>query len=226
MRQRKRNSQSPAFEFRSKIFLAAGLLFLVLLIIPWVSVAYGGPGGAAVGKLNASVLQTATPTATVTLTPTFTPTATTTPTATPTSTPTTTPTATVTATPTETPPVTATPPVGRNDLTVRVFMDYKCDRFFADGIDVPLAGVPVTLSFPGDSSIEHQTGASGLAYFSGFSASDGVSVSVEMPESHKGYGLGHCAYSQPPIELDAEDFPFGFRFVQFGAQVQSEIAGP
>lgn len=156
---------------------------------------------------------TATPTATVTLTPTFTSTATMTPTAI------VTPTATVT-------PTSQPIPAGRDTLTARVFIDYRCNRFFQTGLDVPLGDVSVTLSFPNGTRRTLKTRPFGLVYFAGFSASNGVTVSVSLPADHKGLKLASCFNSPTSVQLEPTDFQFGFKFVQFGADVVGEVAGP
>lgn len=120
----------------------------------------------------------------------------------------------------------ATIPAGTHNLTARVFIDDRCDRFFQSGLDVPLAGVPVTLSFPDGTSETRQTTSFGLVYFSGFDGSDGVTVSVELPETYRGYVLDRCANNPASIELAGDDFQFGFKFVQFGARAAGESAGP
>lgn len=137
-----------------------------------------------------------------------------------TSTPTATPTATVTLTP---PP---SIPKGTYSLTGRVFVDYRCDRFFQGGVDIPLGDVSVTISFPDGSSETRQTKPPGLVYFTGFDASDGVTVSVELPESYKGRGVEGCFNSPGSIDLLPGDFRFRHKFVQFGAEISGELAGP
>lgn len=70
---------------RGKTTLIAGMLFLLLLIIPWISLLYNGAKEVAAGQETATATFTLTPasTSTATLTPALTPTATSTPIATP-----------------------------------------------------------------------------------------------------------------------------------------------
>jgi hypothetical protein len=230
MRQRRSDSRSAAFVFRKKAFLIAGLLLVTLLAIPWLDFPYGEMDWIALSQPYGTETPTATPTSTVTLTPTFTPTATLTPTATVTSGPTDTPTATATSPPTETPTVTPTSPPsippGREALTARVFLDYRCDRFFQEGLDIPLPSVPVTITFPDNSSETRLTTLFGMVYFSGFDASNGLTVDVVIPSSFRGRKLGNCPNSPTTIELQPDDFNFGYEFVRFGAEVLGELAGP
>lgn len=163
---------------------------------------------------------TATATATGTTTPTGTSTATSQPPATETATATTTPTGTVTLTP---PP---SPPPGRDSLSVRVFLDYRCDRYFQTNVDIPIGDALVTIEFPDSSSATRTTTLFGMAYFSGFDASGGLTVSADLPVNFRGYKLGACPGSPTTIELEADDFHFGYKFVSFGATVLGELAGP
>lgn len=146
--------------------------------------------------------------------------------------PTPTPTATLTLTPTATPTATATatpppaPPAGTHSLTVRAYIDYRCDGFFQHGLDVPLPDVPVTLNFPNGSSVTRQTRPFGLVNFSGFDASGGVTVSAALPRGYRGFSLDSCRNSPASIELDPADFQFRFKFVQFRAEVLGEEASP
>lgn len=163
---------------------------------------------------------TATGTAPVTLTPTATPTTTGTVPATPTPTPT----ATATQPPTAT--LEAEPPVGGDVLTSRVYIDYRCDGFFKYGVDVPLQGVPVTLNFPNGGSVTRETNALGLALFSGFDASDGMTASIDLPDSVNGLGLDTCPRASDTVTLGAGSFVHGYRFVPFRAQITGEQPGP
>lgn len=71
-----------------------------------------------------------------------------------------------------------------------------------------------------------QTRPFGQVNFSGFDASNGLTVSVELPGDSRGYSLGSCPGSPTSAELGAEDFQFGFKFVQFGAEVLGQQTGP
>jgi 5'-nucleotidase/UDP-sugar diphosphatase len=117
-------------------------------------------------------------------------------------------------------------PAGTNTLTVRVFIDYMCDGFFQPGLDVPLPDVPVKLSFPDGSSSTQQTLPFGLVSFSGFDGSGGVTVSAELPSVYKGYQLGSCKGRAMSTDLSMGEFRFGYKFVQFGADVVGAAAGP
>lgn len=89
-----------------------------------------------------------------------------------------------------------------------------------------LPDVPVTLSFPNGSSETRQTTSSGLAYFTGFDASGGVTVSVELPASYSGYTLISCPNSPTSIQLQPDDFQFRHKTVRFGAKISGESANP
>ncbi len=155
---------------------------------------------------------------------TSTPTATATPTASPTTTATATPSPTPTATATSTPP--PSPPPGRDSLIARVFIDYRCDRFFQGGVDTPLGGIPVTISFPDGSGETRETTSFGLVYFSGFDASGGLTVSVDLSGRYRGRSLASCFNSPPEIELQPGDFQSGRKSVLFGARILGETAAP
>ena len=120
----------------------------------------------------------------------------------------------------------ATMPQGTNSLTARVFVDYRCDGFFQEGLDVPLRDASVRLSFPNGAWITRQVRPFGLVNFSGFDTSDGITVTVNLPGHYKGYVLGHCPGRPGNIRLQADDFQFGFKSLQFGAGVIGEAAGP
>ncbi|MFQ5854288.1 MAG: hypothetical protein ACE5LU_01395 [Anaerolineae bacterium] len=224
MRKRNSSSRFSGIKFQIKTPLIAGFAVLALLAIPWINTPYSHLDWVAQGQPYET--PTATATATVTLTPTSTATATLTPTATVTLTPTTTPT--VTLTPTTTPTVTVIPPPppGREALTTRVFVDYRCDRFFQSGVDIPIRDVPVTISFPDGSGATRQTTSFGMVYFTGFDASSGLTVSAALPANFRGYKLGSCPGTTTSIELESSDFRFGYKFVSFGATALGELAGP
>ncbi len=227
MRQQKSSTSVSRFELHGRGLVIAGFLVLLLLGIPWVVLPSDGGSGIAFGQPVDAVMLTATTTATVTLTPT------TTATATATSTATTAPSATATSTPTSTPttvPATSTPPPapppGRDNLTVRVFLDYRCDQFFQTNVDVPIPGAQVTISFPDGSSTALATTSFGMVYFSGFDAQGGLTASVALPTNFRGYKIQSCPGSPPSIDLQPSDFHFGYKFISFGALVRGELAGP
>lgn len=118
------------------------------------------------------------------------------------------------------------PPPGTDTLTARVFVDYRCDRFFQRGMDQPVQGASVTARFSNGLSITRQTTELGVVNFPSFDASGGVTLSVELPESYRGLALGWCANSPASVQLQGDDFQFGYKFVQFGAAIMGEVAGP
>jgi len=133
----------------------------------------------------------------------------------------------VTPTPTSTPTVTTTPtppppPPGRSNLIARVFLDYRCDRFFKNGVDTPLGDVPVTISFPDGSGETRLTTSFGLVYFSGFDSSGGLTVAIDLSGGFRGRLLTNCPNSPRTIELRSRDFQSGSKTVQFGAKVLGE----
>jgi sugar lactone lactonase YvrE len=117
-------------------------------------------------------------------------------------------------------------PPGKDNLTARVFLDYRCDGYFRSGIDLPLAQVPVTLGFANGATETHLTSAHGMLNVSGFDASEGVTVSADLPASYRGYALRRCFGGPTTIDVPAGGFPFGHTFVQFGAEAMGEVAGP
>lgn len=228
--------REPGFwTFNAKSTLVAVVLFAAVLAVPFLDLPHRQQSWVAYSEPNPMQNGTATTTATVTLTPTLTGTATASPTSTstasPTGTSTASPTATSTASPTATstatPTVTVPPPSGRLSLSVRVFVDFRCDRFFVGGRDRALANVPVTLTFASGATIEKNTSADGFAFFSGFGVPDWVTVSVELPSDYYGRGLGPCDNSPTSITLTAADFGvFSYKFLDFRAIPQFEIARP
>lgn len=136
-----------------------------------------------------------------------------------------------TATPTATATVTSTPPPapppGSHGLTARVFIDYRCNRFFQSGVDTALRDVPVTISFPDGSSVTHLTRSNGYAFFSGFDVTDdGLTVSVDLSGGYRRRLLGNCFNSPGRLELDLGDFRHGTANVQLGAEILGEGAAP
>ncbi|MBS1251968.1 MAG: Trifunctional nucleotide phosphoesterase protein YfkN [Anaerolineales bacterium] len=117
-------------------------------------------------------------------------------------------------------------PAGKDSLTARVYIDYRCDGFFQSGLDIALPDVPVTLAFPSGATLTQQTKPLGLVNFSGFDASEGVSVSATLPRGYAGFSLESCLSSPASIELAPEDFNFRYEFVQFQAKVLGEEAAP
>lgn len=121
----------------------------------------------------------------------------------------------------------APPPAGRMALAARVYLDVRCDGYFLPGVDQPLGNVPVTIAFADGSLVTGRTRPFGLVTFAGFDGADGVTLTVSIPDSYRGYSLELCPTSRgATLELDAADFPFGYNFVQFGVRVAGEQAGP
>ena len=89
-----------------------------------------------------------------------------------------------------------------------------------------MGGVAVTLSFPNGASITRETRPFGLVNFSGFDTSGGVTVSVDLPSSFRGRSIASCPTSNMTVQVEADDFQFGFKFLQFGADVLGELASP
>ncbi|MFQ5595289.1 MAG: bifunctional metallophosphatase/5'-nucleotidase [Anaerolineae bacterium] len=118
------------------------------------------------------------------------------------------------------------PPSGTDSLTARVYIDSRCDGYFQNGLDIPMGDISVTLSFPDGSSVTRQTRPFGLVNFSGFDASGGVTVSAALPRGYGGYSLESCPSSPASVDLQPGDLQFGYKFVQFGAEVLGEEAGP
>ncbi|MFQ5859216.1 MAG: hypothetical protein ACE5LU_26750, partial [Anaerolineae bacterium] len=118
-------------------------------------------------------------------------------------------------------------PAGRHSLSGRVFVDYRCDRYFQSGLDRALAGVPVTLAFSNDVRVNSTTSDAGLFLFSGFGVTEPVTITIELPEEFHGRALDSCSYSGTTVTLTAEGFgPFGSKFLTLGAEVTGEGAGP
>lgn len=117
-------------------------------------------------------------------------------------------------------------PQGTDNLTARAFIDYRCDGFFQSGLDIPLRDAIVTLSFPNGARITRQVRSLGLVNFSGFDALDGVAVSIDLPESYKGYGVDRCPNSSTNVRLQSNDFRLRHAFVEFRAEISGEVAGP
>ncbi len=117
-------------------------------------------------------------------------------------------------------------PAGRYALTARVFIDYRCDSFFQAGVDIPLGDVPVTVSFPNGARTTLQTRQFGMAYLAGFDASDGLTVSVKLLDSYRGFELSTCPASSTSVDLTAGDFQFGYKGVLFRAMPTGETASP
>jgi hypothetical protein len=109
---------------------------------------------------------------------------------------------------------------------VRVFIDYRCNRFFQNGVDVPLAAVPVTLNFPNGAKVTRETRSFGLVNFSGYGVAGGVTVSAALPNSYKGYSVSYCANSPTSVQVQPKDIQFGHKFVEFRGEVTGELAGP
>jgi hypothetical protein len=118
-------------------------------------------------------------------------------------------------------------PAGRSSITVRVFMDYRCDSFFTAGADRALADVPVTLTFSNGATVTKNTSAAGLATFSGLGVADLMAVSVDLPDNFFGRALGPCSGSSTVTSLSGADFgPFNSRFIVFRAEPKHEVGGP
>lgn len=111
-------------------------------------------------------------------------------------------------------------------LSTRVYIDFRGDGYFQAGVDVPMGNVPVTLNFADGTNVELETTSSGMVYFPGFDAANGVVVGVELPASFRGYALASAPDSPTSIQLHADDFHFDHAFVEFRANVSGEAAGP
>lgn len=129
-------------------------------------------------------------------------------------------------TPTLAPP-TPTPQIReRNTVTIRTYLDYRCDGFFKTGIEVPIANTLVKLNFPDGSQLTSITNSNGMATFSGFFIEDTVTVGIVWPDSYRGYLIEPCYNSPTSLTFDAGDFFYGYRFVTFRAKASGEAAGP
>jgi hypothetical protein len=111
-------------------------------------------------------------------------------------------------------------------LSARAFIDFRQDGVFQAGVDIPLENVPVTVSLPDGTSAVLETTSFGMVYFPGFDAAGGVSPSVELPQTYRSYTLSSSPGSPTTIQLQPDNFHFDHAFVQFGAQVVGEAAGP
>jgi len=112
------------------------------------------------------------------------------------------------------------PPAGTYSLSARVFVDARCDTYFAAGRDRPLSGVPVALSFPNRALVTGATSRTGLVRFSGFDVTGPLTLTVELPGQYRGLTLDTCPYSATTVTLSPDDFgAFGSKFVLVGATV-------
>ncbi len=117
--------------------------------------------------------------------------------------------------------------LGSRRKAARVFIDYRCDRFFQSGVDTALRDVPVTISFPDGSSDTRLTRSDGYVFFSGFDVTDdGLTVSVDLSGGYRGRLLDNCFNSPGRLELDVGDFRHGTANVKFGAEILGEGAAP
>jgi hypothetical protein len=164
---------------------------------------------------TSSPTQTATPTATVTLTPTQPAT----------------PTATITLTPS--PTASATPSAATCDpedpadacaatITVRAFVDHRCDGAFIRGVDRPIVGAAITVTLPDGTEQTASTNTDGFATFVGLAMPAGASVTVSATYPAEGPGglpVVACAGSRQTVTFTAADFKFNqFKYVEFRAQ--------
>jgi len=176
------------------------------------------PTPSATPTLTATATPTPTPTPSpsATPTPTFTPTATATPTETPTPTATFTPTASPSPT-----PLVCSPKQMCGNLTVRVYLDRQCDRYFNARRDFPLAGIHIRIR-AGDGSIrETVTSQQGLAnVVVPLPAGDEVlTVELADPGELADRGLQMCSNNPTVWELTHLDFePTWYGFAEFRAR--------
>ncbi len=121
------------------------------------------------------------------------------------------------------------PPPGTGKFTARVFIDYRCDGYFAGRLDIPLEGVPVTARFLANGARRTlYTIPSGLVYFGNIDVSGGVELSVSLPTDYRGFMLESCYNSPDTVVLSAADFDGGVvrhKHVDFRATVAGEMAG-
>lgn len=111
------------------------------------------------------------------------------------------------------------PPRGRHTLTVRVFVDYRCDTFYNRGVDRPIAGARVAMTFHNGATIAKETGRLGLVYFHGFDPMQGVHVRVELP-NYRGRPLEICRTCHEEYMLGPEDFgPMSSKWIEFRARI-------
>lgn len=145
-----------------------------------------------------------------------------------------TPTATVTLTPTPSPTASATPPPAVCDptepgaacsamITVRAFVDHRCDGAYIGGVDQPIAGAAATVTLPDGTEQTTSTNADGFATFVRLSVPAGTRVTVSLGyplEGLDGSEIVACARSPETVTIEAADFRFGqFKYVEFRGQV-------
>ncbi len=120
-----------------------------------------------------------------------------------------------------------TPPPGRLSLTVRAFVDFRCDRFFKAGADRPLASYTVMVTFANGATMTAVTSDAGFAFFSGFDVPETMTVSIDLSPPFRGRTLGPCPNSSDQVTLTADDFGFfKFKFVDFRTLFTGEVPGP
>lgn len=111
-------------------------------------------------------------------------------------------------------------------MLARAFIDYRCDHFFQELVDAPIEGASVSLHFANGARATLQTTRDGFAYFSGFDAADGITVSVDIPERVRQQSVRYCSGSPPQVRLGPDDFPFGQKSLLFGAKALGQNPGP
>ena len=117
-------------------------------------------------------------------------------------------------------------PAGTYAMSARAFVDYRCDGFFQDGLDIPLRDATISLRFPNGARALYQVRPFGLVNFSGFDIADRVAIRVNLPERFRGYALNQCANSWGNLRLAPDDFEFGYKALQFGVRVTGEQVSP
>lgn len=118
-------------------------------------------------------------------------------------------------------------PAGNTNLTARSYVDYRCDGFFQEGLDLPVRNTAVTLSFTNGARVTVPSRSLGLTNIAGFDTSGGVALSLQRPTEYQGYQLEPCPGDRARhSRLTPADFRSGYRFLQFRANVAGEAAGP
>lgn len=106
-------------------------------------------------------------------------------------------------------------------VSVHVYEDRNCDRFYHDGIDRDKKGVIIQGKYSSGGTISQTTGSQGMAYFTGINLSGEETITFEIPILTI---TDFCGNSRSKITLSANDFGlFHYKSIEFRLKTGTAI---
>ena len=107
-------------------------------------------------------------------------------------------------------------------LSALVFVDRNGDGIYQAGYDYAVPGAAVTATYADGTIVTRETASLGWVYFLGNNVVNGVTLSVNVPETFRGYTL----IGPGSVHLTPDDFNMNHAHTVFEARITATITGP